>query len=153
MKKIIDKVLPSKIDNSYSGYKIAYIVFSIITAISFIRSCIHVISPDGGASSIAGMNIDLPGGDGIVFAFALWGSSQLLFAFIQILVCIRYKSLVPLMYIFLILETLMRIGIGTFKPVEFSHVPPGATGNHIMLPLAIVMLVLSLIDRDKVKGE
>ena len=48
-----------------------------------VRSCTHIFSSDGGAGSIAGMDLTVAGADGIIFAFALWGSSQLLFAIMQ----------------------------------------------------------------------
>jgi hypothetical protein len=90
------------------------------------------------------MNLAVAGADGIIFAFALWGSSQLLFAIIQLLVVFRYKSLIPFMYLMLILETLLRKLVGIMKPVTFAHTPPGAISNQILLPLAAVMLIWSL---------
>jgi hypothetical protein len=30
------------------------------------------------------------------------------------------------------------------KPVIFAHTPPGAIGNYVILPVATLMLVLSL---------
>jgi hypothetical protein len=100
--------------------------------------------PDGGAGSIAGMDLSVPGAPGIVFAFGLWGSAQLVYALVQLAVAFRYRSLVPAMYLLLAVETLLRMLVGHLKPVTFAHTPPGATGNYIMLPLALVMLVVSL---------
>jgi hypothetical protein len=90
------------------------------------------------------MDLSVAGADGIIFAFGLWGSSQLLFALIQLLVVFRYRSLVSLMYLMLILEVLLRQLVGYMKPVIFAHTPPGAIGNQIILPLAVFMLVLSV---------
>ena len=117
----------------------------MITLVSLFRSLVHMFSGDGGAGSIAGMNLAFPGGEGIIFAFGLWGSSQLILALIQLLVCFRYRSLVPLMYLFLILEILLRIWIGVIKPVEFAGSPPGAVGNWVVLALSVVMLVWCII--------
>ena len=144
MKKLLEILLPAKIDNVIRGTKIPLYVFALYALISTVRSCIHLLSPDGGAGTIAGMDLSVAGADGIVFAFALWGSSQLLFALIQLLVVIRYKSLVPLMYLMLMLEVLLRELVGATKPVTFAHTPPGAIGNQIILPLAVVMVVWSL---------
>lgn len=144
MKKIFETVLPAKIDNVIHGTKIPFYIFALYAIISTVRSFIHLLSPDGGAGTIAGMNLAVAGADGIIFAFALWGSSQLLFAIIQLLVVFRYKSLVPFMYLMLILETLLRKLVGIMKPVTFAHTPPGAIGNQIILPLAAVMLIWSL---------
>ena len=144
MKKIFETLLPAKIDNTMSGSKIPFYIFTLYAIVSLVRSCIHIFSPDGGAGSIAGMDLSVAGADGIIFAFALWGSSQLLLALIQLLVVFRYRSLVPLMYLMLILETLLRELVGNMKPVTFAHTPPGAIGNHIILPLTVILLAFSL---------
>jgi hypothetical protein len=62
----------------------------------------------------------------------------------QLLVVFRYRSLVPFMYLMLILEVLLRELVGRIKPVTFAHTPPGAIGNQIVLPLSLLMLGLSL---------
>ena len=144
MKKIFETLLPSSVDNTIRGTRIPFYIFALYAIVSAVRSCIHLLSADGGAGTIAGMDLSVAGADGIVFAFALWGSSQLLFAIIQLLVVFRYKSLVPFMYLMLILEVLLRELVGKMKPVTFAHTPPGAIGNQIILPLAALMLVLSL---------
>jgi hypothetical protein len=144
MKKIFEILLPAKIDNVIRGTKIPFYIFALYAIISAARSCIHLLSADGGAGTIAGMDLSVAGADGIIFAFALWGSSQLLFAIIQLLVVFRYRSLIPFMYLMLMLEVLLRELVGKMKPVTFAHTPPGAIGNQLILPLAALMLVLSL---------
>jgi len=44
------------------------------------------------------MNLAVTGADEVIFAFALWGSAQLIYAILQWLVILRYRSLVPLMW-------------------------------------------------------
>lgn len=149
MQKFFEILLPAKIDNTIHGTKIPFFVFALYALISTVRSCIHLLSPDGGAGTIAGMDLSVAGADGIIFAFALWGSSQLLFALIQLLVVFRYRSLVPLMYLMLILEVLLRELVGHMKPVTFAHTPPGAIGNQLILPLAVLMLGLALWSGQK----
>jgi hypothetical protein len=141
---LLARLLPEKADNTVHGAKLPLYILTLIAIVSAVRSCIHLLAPDGGAGSIAGMDLSVAGANGIVFAFALWGSSQLIYALIQLLVAFRYRSLVPLMYVLLIVETLLRELVGRMKPVTFAHTPPGAIGNYVLLPLAVVMLVLSL---------
>jgi hypothetical protein len=136
-------LLPARADNSIRGMKLPVYVFTLIAVVSTIRSCIHVLAPDGGAGSIAGMDLSA-GGPGIIFAFGLWGSAQLIYAVIQLAVAFRYRALVPFMYVLLIIETLLRELVGRIKPVTFAHRPPGAIGDYVVIPLAAVMLVLSL---------
>ena len=138
-------LLPAIAGNAVPGRKLPVYVFTLLAVISTVRSCIHLLAPDGGAGSIAGMNLSVPGADSIVFAFALWGSAQLIYALIQLAVAFRYRSLIPAMYALLILETLLRMLVGHMKPVTFAHTPPGAIGNYLILPLAAAMLLLSLL--------
>jgi hypothetical protein len=144
MRESLSVLFPSPADNTIRGSKLPVVVLALIAAASVVRSLIHLLAPDGGAGSIAGLDLAVEGASGIVFAFALWGSSQLLFALVQVAVVIRYRSLVPVMYLFLILEILLRLGIGRVKPVAFAHTPPGQVGNWVLLPLAVVMLGLAL---------
>lgn len=144
MKAILEILFPAKVDNIIRGTKIPFYIFTFLAILSTVRSLIHVFSLDGGAGSIAGMDLTVAGADGIVFAFALWGSSQFLFALIQLLVVFRYRSLVPFMWLMLILEVLLRQLVGTMKPVTFAHTPPGAIGNQLFLPLAALMLAWSV---------
>jgi hypothetical protein len=140
---ILQRLFPKSADSTYSGLKIAYIFFVIIALVSFARSLIHIFLSDGGANVIAGLDLSL-GSENIIFAFGLWGVSQVVYALIQLLVAFRYKSLIPLMYIILIIETLGRMMVGIIKPPILFHTPPGGYANWILLPLAITMLILSL---------
>ena len=152
MRKIISNVLPKEAGANYQGYKIALWIFMLISIVSFVRSCIHIFAPDGGAGMIAGLDVST-GAENIYFGFALWGSAQLIYAIIQIIVVFRYKALVPLMYLVLVMETLLRILVGALKPPILLHTPPGAIANYIILPLALFMFVLSVIRPQSSKGE
>ncbi len=145
MKTIFETLLPVQADNTIRGIKLPVYLFGLIAIVSTVRSCIHIFAPDGGAGSIAGMNLSVTGANEVVFAFALWGSAQLIYALIQLVVAFRYRTLIPFMYILLILETLLRMLVGHMKPVTFAHAPPGAIGNYVILPLAALMLILSLV--------
>jgi hypothetical protein len=142
--RMLNKIFPKSADNNYTGSKIALYVFLLIALVGAVRSCIHFLAPDGGAGSIAGMDLSVAGADGIIFAFSLWGSAQLLYAIIQLVVFFRYKTLIPFMYILMAFETIMRMVIGYMKPAHFAHTPPGAIANYIILPLAIVMFFMAL---------
>lgn len=144
IKTLFDLLLPPRVDGTLRGSQLPLYVFAAYALVSTVRSCIHLLAPDGGAGSIAGMDLTVAGADGIVFGFALWGSSQLLLALLQLLVVLRYRALVPLMYVLMMLEVLLRELVGAMRPVSFTHTPPGAIGNQVMLPLVALMLGLSL---------
>jgi hypothetical protein len=60
----------------------AYWFLIVIAAISTVRSLVHMLAPDGGAHSIAGIAFDAPGGANVVAIFAQWGASRLVLAIV-----------------------------------------------------------------------
>lgn len=144
MQNILAIFLPAKADNTLRGSKIPYYLLILTAIVWTIRSCIHIFSPDGGAGSIAGMDLNVSGANEVIFAFALWGAEQLIYTLLQWIVLLRYRSLVPLMWGVQLLETLGRILVGHLKPVTFSHTPPGEIGNYVYLVLSLAMLAYSL---------
>lgn len=149
MKSVLTKIFPKSITNEYNGYKIAVYVFMLYSLMSLVRSCIHTFSPDGGAGSIAHFDLS-KGGENIIFAFALWGSSQLVFALFQVLVSFKYKSFLPLMYILLFLEYALRMFIGFTKTSVFevgAGTPPGGYLDWVMIFLTVVMFVLTVTEK------
>lgn len=150
IKNIYKHIFPEVADNNYKGNKIALYVFILIVIMGLLRSCVHLFAQDGGAGSIAGINLDVAGASGIVSAFSLWGSSQLIYSLIQLVVFLKYKTLIPLMYVFIVLEYSLRIFVGHIKPVTFLHTPPGQIGNYLLIPLALLMLYLTFPNKDKV---
>jgi hypothetical protein len=154
VKKLFEILLPTKADNIIRGWKLPFYMLILIATIGTVRSFIHILAPDGGAGSIAGMNLAVTGANEVIFAFALWGGEQLIYALIQWVIILRYRSLVPLMWGVQLLETLGRMVVGHIKPVSFTHTPPGAYQNYIYLVLVVLMLTLSLwSDKKHVEKE
>jgi len=144
LSQFLSILLPARADNTIRGSKIPYYVLILTAVIWTVRSCIHIFSPDGGAGSIAGMDLAVSGANEVIFAFALWGAEQLIYSLIQWVVILRYRSLVPLMWGVQLLETLGRMLVGRLKPVTFSHVPPGEIGNYVFLAVSAMMLIWSI---------
>ena len=70
-----------------------------------VRSLIHLLKDDGGAQSIANIPLDQyseHAANGIIAVFSLWGLSQLIMGIFYVIIALKYKSMIPLMYIFLI---------------------------------------------------
>ena len=140
-------LLPKTIDNDYKGSKAPLYLFYLVIPYTIIRSLIHLFSPDGGAQSIATIplhSFTKNASDTIIHLFAEWGLSQLLFGFLYIVVLIKYKSLIPLMYLFLIIEYSTRLFLGFYKPLDLERYAPGGIGNYFLVPLFIVMFILSI---------
>ncbi len=141
---MLERILPEQITNEFPGYKFSAYAFLVLTTIAVARSLAHMFLPDGGAESIATIDLSVAGADTIISIFAQWGLSQLLMAGFYIVVFFRYKSLIPLMYVIVIAEYVGRIGMGLLKPLETVGTAPGAIGNFIIIPLAIILLFFAI---------
>ena len=142
------KILPAQIDNHYRGLKISQYAFFLITAVTLVRSLIHVFAPDGGSQSIATIPLDSYSAEAastVILMFSLWGLSQLLMGIVYLGVSLKYRSLIPAMYVLVIFEYAMRIVIGQMKPILTTGTAPGSIGSWIMVPVCAVLLALSLI--------
>ena len=147
---MLEKMFPKQLNNDYAGSLIARWVFVLLTAVTLVRSLIHIFSPDGGAQSIATIPLDSFTSDGaaaVILTFSLWGLSQFLIGIIYIVVLWRYQALIPFMYLLIIIEYSMRIVLGFLKPIETAGTAPGAIGNFIIVPFTAIMLFLSLRKR------
>ncbi|MFT6807535.1 MAG: hypothetical protein ACJA01_000755 [Saprospiraceae bacterium] len=140
-------ILPIVVNNNYRGQKIALWFFYLITAVTVVRSCIHMFKSDGGAQSIGAIPLDTysDGAAGVVIGiFAYWGLSQLMFGIMQVIVALKYKSLIPLMYLMLILEWAGRFVLGMYKPIETVGQAPGGIGNMVLPFVCLIMFFLSI---------
>lgn len=75
MTDMLEKILPKEINNEFPGYKFSLYGFLLLLIITFARSLAHIILPDGGAGSIATIDLNIEGGDIIIGMFAQWGLS------------------------------------------------------------------------------
>ena len=156
---MLGRLLPSPVDNRVRGHKFALWLFYPITLVSLVRSCIHIFRSDGGAQSIATIPLDTFTPDGfatVVGLFAQWGLSQLVIALLFTVVLFRYRALLSLVYVLLLVEYVGRIAIGAIKPIFTVETPPGGPLGYAMVVLAIVGLTLSLRwkeDPAQAKGD
>ena len=131
----------------YKGSPLAFYFLILVAVLGTVRSLIHIFAPDGGASSIAGLAVDVAGGANIVAMFAQWGASQLILALYYWLAILRYRFLVPFALGIVVLEQLLRIWAGHLKPINIAAPPPGEIGSYVLLPIGLIALLLSLRER------
>jgi len=148
----MNRILPELVNDHYQGNKLALYFFYVITLVTIGRSLVHIFSLGGGAQSIATIPLytySQEASDVVIHIFAEWGLTQLLFGILYVIVSWKYKSLIPLMYLFIFVEYSGRLFLTLYKPIILEGTAPGGVGNYIMIPLALVMLFLSLRNNTK----
>ena len=156
---VIERLFPQQANNNYQGSPIAQYVFYVLMAIYSFRSIVHFTTEDGGINKIASIVIfplvETANGtidpNNVIYLFAsLWGSSQILMLLIFFVCMWRYRNLLPLLWLTVVIEIPMRMIAGTLHPLDasyYEYVPPGSAGNLPLLAIACIMLVLSLRQR------
>jgi hypothetical protein len=100
---------------------------------------------DGGANSIAGLDISGRGNTGtnLIAIFGQWGTTQLV-AVISYWILILYdESYMTLIFGLLALEYFLRIVEGWIKPLQKTNTPPGEILSYVMVPLSIILMYWS----------
>jgi hypothetical protein len=130
--------------DGYRGTRFSLWFLVALTAVTAVRSLIHVFAPDGGAGSIAGLDVGVAGGGNLIALFAQWGWAQTLLALVGVVVLVRYRFLVPFAWLLQVLDWGGRTLVGLLKPLVVDAPPPGAIGNVVFLPLALIALWFAL---------
>ena len=78
----------------YGGHAFGWMALLLLGALNLFRGSVHLVKADGGAASIAGIDLSL-NGEVILTLFATMGLTQLLIAAIDFAVALRFRALVP----------------------------------------------------------
>jgi len=140
------KILPES-PSTFSGPRWVRIATSLFLALVIVRSCIHLFSSDGGANSIAGIDVTVAGGDNIIAIFHQWGAIQLILAVLLSLLFIKYPGFTPLVLLTLALDPIMRAIAGQMKSVTSEGAPPGESLNWPAFALLALLFLFSLREK------
>lgn len=141
-------LLPAHLDNDFRGYKAAIWIFALITVMKLGLGLVHIFSADGGAQTMSHMPLDsYPAGaaQNVVGLFARLGLEQLLLGSLFVVVLLRYRALIPLIFLLALAAQAGAFALATCKPLSLT-VSSGAAPMHLVLSgLYIAGLALSLL--------
>jgi len=146
------KLFPSDLNNQYKGSKFVQYGLYPIFAIYIFRSLVHFLAENSGLVGIATIKefpiIDGLDPNNIIYLFAsLWGASQVSLTIILLILFIKYKNLIPLIYLICLLDQCFRLISGYLHPLiedYYINTPPGVISNIPLLLYLIFMFYLSL---------
>ncbi|MDA9932666.1 hypothetical protein N9F45_00705 [Gammaproteobacteria bacterium] len=151
------KVLPKVANNELDSPKIAVWAFILFTALMTWRSIVHMLFESWGLHGIA--NFIVLTGDPdpmpvIYRFFSLWGASQVLFCLVCWVVVFKYKSLIPLMNVFWLIDwglrlfiyPLIRVDVGTIG-IYTTDSTPGIDGAPVAFGIIVIVFLLSVANK------
>lgn len=141
--------LPPSTNQDYAGARASAWFLALAAVLTLVPGAIHSFTPDGGAQTIAGL--DIGNRPELVRSLFAWeGATQLAYGLVLLAVALRYQPLVPLMLITILVERgLMALQGWVLRPPANGHHPPEHFASLIVLPLAAVFLALSLRPRRR----
>ncbi|HXI01933.1 MAG TPA: hypothetical protein VNI57_02045 [Candidatus Saccharimonadales bacterium] len=147
---MLDRILPRSIDNTYRGHLLALWLFVPVLIVKTGIAFGTIVNGRSAARSADGIPLETfgaAGAEAVVALFAIWGLSQLVLSVFGVLAFVRYRAMIPLMFLLLLLEHLTRRWILFVKPIARTGRPPGLWINLGLLVLMIAGLALSLWSR------
>ena len=141
------QLLPRQADNSYQGRKLALWIFALVLLMLAAMSANSIFNGHFVAINVDGLPLDTftpAGAQAVVSFYAIWGGTQLIIVMFGIITMILYRTLVPLMFLVLLLEQLFLRGIHYFLPIAKPKGVPASWFIVLLLSLMALGLILSL---------
>ncbi len=149
---MLNRLFPPSIDNRYAGHKLALWLLAVIVLVKGAMGANSIFNGYAVATTADGIPLDsfTPAGARAVVAFlALWGLSLLIFSLLGVLALIRYRAMVPLVFLLLLLEHLGRKLIFVAMPIAQAGEPPAFSINLVLMASMLIGLALSLWPGNK----
>lgn len=150
---ILGRLFPARIDNSYEGSRIALGILGLLIAVRTMQSVMILVNGYSIAQSADGIPLETypaTAAQTIVALFTLSAINRLVISLICIVVLVRYRRAVPLMFLLLLVTYSAGQLVGRIVPLVRVGQPPAAIMNLTLLGLTILGLVLSLWNRRTV---
>jgi hypothetical protein len=149
---MLERIFPRQFDNNYRGLWLAVWLFVPLMLVKAIQGANSMILTRQVLVGADGIPVDHYGADAagaVVALFALLGMYVMIVPVLGFVALIRYRAMIPLIYL---MFTLVQIGarvLNTINPIEKPDGPPiGFTINLVLFALTLIGLALSLQNRS-----
>jgi hypothetical protein len=147
---VLNRLLPQRLDNTYSGQRLALWLFALVVTVKIFQSLLAIFNGPFVLASADGIPLDTyapAAAQTVVAVWALSGLYRLIIFLLCLLALARYRSAIPFMFALLALLFLAAELILTFIPIVRAGTPAGPIMNRILFAVTIIGLVLSLWNR------
>jgi len=153
---MFDRLLPQHIDNVYIGHPVGPWLFGLVVAARTLQGLSVTFATASVAKSADGIPLDTfspSAAQTVVTVFALSGVYRLALAALCVVVLVRYRSAVPLMFAVLALESFGKLALLRSMPFPTTGSPPGPHVNLTLAALIVAGLVLALWPRQTASAQ
>jgi hypothetical protein len=154
---MFDRLFPKQLDNRFAGFRLAIWLLVPIVLLRAVIGFNSVMFTRSIAMSADAIPLDRFGADAaqtVVSLFALLGLYTLLFALLGAIVLIRYRAMVPFMYLVLLVQQLGSRALLLANPVVRSgSTSVGSAVVFATLAMTVVGFILSLARRSNSRSS
>jgi hypothetical protein len=144
---MLNQIFPHQCDNNYRGHKLALWLFALLVLMKLGMSLSAIFDGYNMARSADGIPVDTltsGGAEAVVSITVLLGLSHFLLGSLGVLALIRYRAMIPLMYVLLLVEYFAKKWILLVHPIVRTGTSPNTYVNLVLIALLIIGLALSL---------
>ena len=149
---MIGRLFPKQLDNRYEGQRAALWLLGVYVALKLAMSTNSILNTAKVATGADGIPLDRFGplaAQEVLTLFALVGVGQLALAILSTIALIRYRAMVPLLFLLLLFEAVCRrVVVWSFAAERSAQGAGGFYINVGLLALLAAGLVLSMIPRS-----
>lgn len=156
---MLNRLFPKQLDNRFGGHRAALWLLGLFIALKLVMSVNSILNTATVATGADGIPLDSFGPAAVrevLMLFALLALGQLALAAIALTVLIRYRAMVPFIYLVLLGESLARrFIVQSYEVVRTETVAVGRYVTFGLLALLTLGLILSLLatrSHDSARG-
>jgi hypothetical protein len=147
---MLERVFPSAADFTYRGSRIALWLLGLVLILKLAIALGAIFNGHYAATVADGIPIDAytpQGAEAFLALFASLGLSQFMLAAFGVVLLIRYRALVPLFLLFLLVEYVARKGVTAYLPIVRTDRAPGGAINWAVFGIMVLAFILSVRHR------
>jgi len=152
---MLNRLFPKQFDNTYRGHWFATWLFVPAVLMKLAMGVNSVINTRFVATAADAIPVDSYGGGGaetVIAIFSFWGLCTVLFAMQGVVALIRYRAMIPFMYLVLLIEHVGRKLLALVHPIAHSvahgavagGLSSGAIVNYALLAMLVIGFALSM---------
>ena len=150
---MVKRIFPDRFDNEYTGLRIAIWLLILFVAVKLIIGFNTIFNTRSVATGGDGLTVDsmsASGAETVLMMMTLVSLGQLILAAQSLVILVRYRSMIPFIYLVLLTEHAVRRALILRADIERTEeTPVGAYINLALLALLVIGFLLSLVQRRR----
>jgi len=154
--RMLERVFPATDKFTYRGSRIALWLLGLVLFLKIAVGLGAIFNGHYAAAVADGIPIDSytpQGTQAYLSLFAALGLSQFMLAALGIVLLLKYRPLIPLFLIVLLIDYVARKGLAVYLPVERNGMAPGGIINWALFGIMVLAFVLSIRQGNRVRAS